>query len=779
MLQRNLQRILMLVSLALLGSASGSGQTIPVSIPDTTARKGDTLLIPIRIVNLTVSDSVYSGEFLLSYDAAVIDIFDIDVVGTFSSSLGSVLFNNTTRRLAFVSAGPEVAGNGVFVYLKTRALLNPPRDTTTIYFSSAVFNEGSPGISFTPGKFRALRLTVSPKTPSSTVVVGDSVQFSVSGDQLPPLTWTSSDPLIGTVDATGEFKALAVGQAKVYVEDSRGLKDSTALFAVYPPSAASLTISAHDTSHTQTLEFNLPVYTTDVTGLGIISSEFTMNFSSSRLQAIGVLQIGSMTEGWSAPAFNISSGQIDVVLAGTEELVGSGILVYVRMRVLPAASGGSTVSFANVLFNENLTANTVSATFTPITAPTVVVTPASVQMVRDDTLSFFVTSGGTPPYVWASSNPTVASINPSTGLLTANVRGTTTVSVTDSYGFVGTTGTITVTDVQVSVADTAVWPLDSVDVPIFVDDMTGLEIYSYEMRIVYDSSVVKILSVVTDGTLSSSFTVFAKDTLDTLRIAVAGMSPLSGSGILLKVRFKSNSLPPSVGPLTIAKCQFNEPGAGTPTAKTQNGSISVVDATVAPLLDSPADGATGVEVDPALAWNSSLGASFYHVQLSLDPAFGSFVENVTGIGDTSFTPSVLLMLDTVYYWRVRAGNSGGTTLFSAEWSFRTVLITSVTQVGSGIPDAFELAQNFPNPFNPSTTIRFGLPSESYVLLIVYDMVGNQIGTAFSGVRQAGTHQVSFDSANLSSGVYFYQLKAVPAGGNLPSFQRTMKMVLMK
>ncbi len=91
MLQRILRQILLVGSMVSLGTVAASGQTVAVSIPDTTAQKGDTLLIPIRIRNLTASDSVYSGEFQLSFDGGVIQILDIDTAGTFGASVGSVL----------------------------------------------------------------------------------------------------------------------------------------------------------------------------------------------------------------------------------------------------------------------------------------------------------------------------------------------------------------------------------------------------------------------------------------------------------------------------------------------------------------------------------------------------------------------------------------------------------------------------------------------------------------------------------------------------------------
>ncbi|MEX1139356.1 MAG: cohesin domain-containing protein [Bacteroidota bacterium] len=970
MLHQLFMRILGLIAALGLSLAPLQAQTVSFSVPDTTARKGDTLFIPITVSTLSATDSVYSGEWDLSFSSGVIEVFGIETAGTLSQSPVTALYNTTTRAFAFASTG-AMTGSGVFVYLKVRVLPQPNRDTTTIFLTNGQVNEGNPSFTATGGKLRVLGIQVSPKTPPSLMVVGGSLQFAVSGDQIPPLTWTLSSPTVGTVSATGLFDAVAPGQTKVYVEDSRGLKDSTNLFPIYPASAASLTISVPDTSYTQTLQFNMPVRISDVTGLGILSAQFAMTFSSTRLQAMDVVLTGSKAETW-AKSFDISSGRIDVALAGADTLSGSGVLVYIRMRVLPAASGASTVSFSEVIFNENLTASVQTGQFTPIGAPTVVVAPSTATVVREDSLQFSVTSGGTSPYVWSVSNPSVASIDEGTGLFTAIARGTTTVSVMDALGFVGTSGTILVNDVSVALPDTGVWIADSVDIPIFIDDVTGLDISSLQIRVVYDSSVVKFLSVETTGTLAASFSISYKDTLDTLRIAAAGALPIAGAGPLLKLRFGANTLPPGTAPLTLVQCLFNEPGPNTPTAKTRDGSLSVVEAASVPVLSSPADAATGVAVDASLVWNSSPGATSYYLQLSLDPAFGSFVENVGGITDTSFVPSSLLMTDTAYYWRVRAGNSGGATAFSSAWSFivanvnqvpvlvlslpdtviaeaqslsftlsavdpdsdpvsfsvvsgpagagitpgglfswtpsflqagvdtvvfgvndglggvldtaivtvlnvnrlpgmmtllspadddtvqlavplmvdfrwsrsidpdaddtlryllriqgpaldTSVVVTdtslsvdlagrllssseyswsvratdlmdtvnaqsfsfrtsaTITSVGDPgtVPTEFTLSQNFPNPFNPSTNIRFGLPKESHVRITAFDMAGNEIGSVFSGVRQAGVHQITFDGASLASGVYFYRLVATPLGNVGKSFARTMKMVLVK
>lgn len=89
-----------------------------------------------------------------------------------------------------------------------------------------------------------------------------------------------------------------------------------------------------------------------------------------------------------------------------------------------------------------------------------------------------------------------------------------------------------------------------------------------------------------------------------------------------------------------------------------------------------------------------------------------------------------------------------------------------------VPAEFSLAQNFPNPFNPSTVIQYGLPKGSHVLLDVYNIIGQKVATLVNENQEAGFHQVRFSGTELPSGVYFYRLTA---GG----FVKTLKMILTK
>jgi hypothetical protein len=92
--------------------------------------------------------------------------------------------------------------------------------------------------------------------------------------------------------------------------------------------------------------------------------------------------------------------------------------------------------------------------------------------------------------------------------------------------------------------------------------------------------------------------------------------------------------------------------------------------------------------------------------------------------------------------------------------------------------SFDMTQNFPNPFNPSTRIAFSVPEKSEVRLIVVDMQGRTVATLVEGTVETGRHEVTFDASSLSSGQY---MATVTMSGNESglSFSKTIKMSLSK
>jgi hypothetical protein len=77
--------------------------------------------------------------------------------------------------------------------------------------------------------------------------------------------------------------------------------------------------------------------------------------------------------------------------------------------------------------------------------------------------------------------------------------------------------------------------------------------------------------------------------------------------------------------------------------------------------------------------------------------------------------------------------------------------------GSSFPAQFALQQNFPNPFNPATTIRYVIPAAGRVRLDVFNVIGQLVATLVDGRQDAGTYRAQFDARGVASGVYFYRL----------------------
>lgn len=112
--------------------------------------------------------------------------------------------------------------------------------------------------------------------------------------------------------------------------------------------------------------------------------------------------------------------------------------------------------------------------------------------------------------------------------------------------------------------------------------------------------------------------------------------------------------------------------------------------------------------------------------------------------------------------------------------FRAHFIATDVEQESLLPEKFRLNYNFPNPFNPSTTIQYETSSRQLITLKVFDVLGTEVETLVNDYKPAGYHSIKFNGENLSSGIYYYQLRAVdPSSGSDKVFVDTKKMILLK
>jgi hypothetical protein len=114
--------------------------------------------------------------------------------------------------------------------------------------------------------------------------------------------------------------------------------------------------------------------------------------------------------------------------------------------------------------------------------------------------------------------------------------------------------------------------------------------------------------------------------------------------------------------------------------------------------------------------------------------------------------------------------------------YKPPIVDAVSSYPGVSPISFRLFQNYPNPFNPKTILRFSIPQIKYVELKIYDILGNEIVTLVNEEKPPGEYEIEFSAKggsafggsawNLTSGIYFYQLKA-------EGYVETRKMLLLK
>jgi len=178
-------------------------------------------------------------------------------------------------------------------------------------------------------------------------------------------------------------------------------------------------------------------------------------------------------------------------------------------------------------------------------------------------------------------------------------------------------------------------------------------------------------------------------------------------------------------------------------------------------------------------WSTALtgGTSLVHVLITqvanTSPQFFTMpvqIKIVTSLGDTLLTV-FNDQLSQSFFLEV-SGNVTDIQFDPNNLILKTVSVAVSVEDEKVALDKFELFQNYPNPFNPETIIRYQIPTKGFVSLKIFNLLGKEVAVLVNGENEAGTHQVKFDGSNLTSGIYFYLLKA----GN---FNTGKKLMLLK
>ncbi|UCH11383.1 MAG: T9SS type A sorting domain-containing protein, partial [Fidelibacterota bacterium] len=190
------------------------------------------------------------------------------------------------------------------------------------------------------------------------------------------------------------------------------------------------------------------------------------------------------------------------------------------------------------------------------------------------------------------------------------------------------------------------------------------------------------------------------------------------------------------------------------------------------------EGATQLEVN--LSWAPSLDDPVAETPVQYYTIYrGTGTTGELAFLDNSAEPTYIDEVTSAgtYRYAVSATDFGGNESDKSEVEIHTITILGADGY-AGIPDEYALKANYPNPFNPTTTIVYGLPDAGVVSLKIYDLTGKLIRTLVEEALPAGYHRAVWDGKDASgapaaTGVYFYRISA----GD--SFAKTRKMVLMK
>jgi hypothetical protein len=472
----------------------------------------------------------------------------------------------------------------------------------------------------------------------------------------PPYTFYSTNPSVASIDTnTGWLHALSRGITRVVGVDDVGIRDTTGNILV-----RDLKLTIRDTTILTGQIFDLPVYTTDVTSLGIMSGEFTLTWSSGYMQVLDVLEAGTMVESWGDVTYNNTQpGQLDVSFAGTTPLSGAGILMILRCQIT-APSSYFLVSIQNPLFNEVIEANVDNGYVSITPAPNIYVSPNTANLVIGDSLQFSLLGGATPPVSWSTTNPAIANIT-STGMLHAITGGEVFVIGEDDLGFIDTSGTISICDFELEVAWVSSPSDRAVEVPItLVGDATGLGVYSFEMTLSYNDNIAYATNVIQTGTMTSSWFPGVLNTyVNGANLAMAGATPLTGGDATLVTLEFYVDPSATVGQYTnvnITYLLFNE---GDVCAPVTNGRITVIVGNPDPVADLViVRSGTSVMLD----WSDVTLRDGYNVYRYLDAGLTTLDNTWLDVSDEDpvtpryqwTDPTVNLNTDVQYFYIVRS-----------------------------------------------------------------------------------------------------------------------------
>lgn len=352
--------------------------------------------------------------------------------------------------------------------------------------------------------------------------------------------------------------------------------------------ASGVVVTLPDTTARTGTTFRLPVIVDEVTDQGIIAYQFTLSYQEDVLEALGVEVEGYLGGQWNIdPTVNTNvPGEVTVVHYGVAPLSGSGVLIMLELEVLSNPGDTTQLRFDSFVFNDGDPQAEISdpaaiftVTFTGV--PILSVFPDTLDFGESDTVrALYVSNVGVGTLDWSmSEDPELAwitDIRPATGAdddtvaVTVSRQGMSSgsysgwVRVRSNGGHRKIRVSMTVPQevlvVTVTIPDTSQYKSRRVELPVRVEDVTGMEIIAYRFSLIFDESVINAVGASTQSSLSAGWgsPTVNTDTTGQITVAHYGPSPLVGEGKLVSVICYAVGNPGDSTDLAFGRFLFND-----------------------------------------------------------------------------------------------------------------------------------------------------------------------------------------------------------------------------
>lgn len=533
---------------------------------------GDTVLVAIDTEDLT-GLGVYAYDFALTHTPNTATFLGVVDAGTLTGAAAwaaPVVATVGTNEVRVAAAGSvPLASSGTLLFL--RFALGPSSGTSFLAWQDFTYNEGAPAVTLSNGSISvsaAPTITASPSTAE--LVVGDSFDFNAFGGTA-PYVWSVTDGSVASIDAAGLLTGLSFGSTRVVAEDAAGTVDTTGVVEVR---ALSLSLPTGATAAAGA-SVTIPVTVSDVTGLGIRSFEFDLDWNELQLEVVAVDLTGTLAAAWGTAEATISPGHLRCAAAGSSPLAGAGVVANLECVVPIGASSQTTLALSDSRCDERYVPLEIDGTFLVNVPPVINASLGVTKLLAGESRSVSVSGAVTPPLTYGVTDSSVATID-GAGLLTAVAGGEVRAFVADAAGARDTTAVVQLFDLAVTIPSRGVPSSGVVPIPVELDrDVAPLDIYGYEFTLTFNASRVRAVSATDSGSVSATWGPPVVEVgPGRITVAHAGAVPLAGSGTLVFVYFEADSAAADgeASAVSFDSIVFNE---GSPRACPEGGTLTV------------------------------------------------------------------------------------------------------------------------------------------------------------------------------------------------------------